>query len=169
MCVCVCVQRSTCLMAAQDKPYELCKFSCLLNLPPTNPEWSASFLQFLLAFCAQGPLTNFTPETLKVMNQKLVSQSGGSRNGSWKRGIHWEIPSWPLNSVYRGVIYMLDAWGPTCEYGYSLKAMASLIHLSEKLHRGHCGKAGKWMAAAVGWHVPWAGGHLCPMRGYSSN
>lgn len=46
------MRKSTHLEAAQGKPHS--KFPCLLNLPSTSLEWSASFLSLSLPFAYRG-------------------------------------------------------------------------------------------------------------------
>ena len=54
----------------------------------------------------------------------------------------WEMPSWPVITVWGGVAQRSDACGLPHEYGNAPKTPASLMHSSEKL-RTVAGKGGE--------------------------
>ena len=53
----------------------VCKFPCLLNLPPANLDNVCLFLGHLLALCVGGPLSNFTQGTREIANQHPAASS----------------------------------------------------------------------------------------------
>lgn len=66
------------LVLQPPKTSPICKFPCSLNLPATNLEWSASFLQSLLALCARGPVCKSTVQTMVTNSNHSPYTTGQS-------------------------------------------------------------------------------------------
>lgn len=130
----------------------ICKFTFLLNLPPTILEWPASFFGLFLPSLYKG----------QFANQQLVSQSGHQRNGLWKRGIDRRNPKLAIDFfVGRGgphtcrCLFKLDACGLLHKYRDALQMLAGLMCFLRNC-TVHCGKGRKGMAAAVGRSLLWS-------------
>ena len=82
------MQRSTCLVATEDKP---CKFPCLWNLPPTHLKWFASLVSpYLICAGASYKPTKFTPKyfiVFDVIVNGIISFSGSSNVSVWKHNL----------------------------------------------------------------------------------
>ena len=95
------------------------------------------------------PLSLVSPS--QFVNQRLTSQPGHWRKGLGKAALAGKVLSWTLASMW-GMTYMVGTYGPL----YAPKTPGALMCSFEGLCRAHCGKEGKWMAAATGWPPLWA-------------
>lgn len=76
------VQRSTHPVATQDKPHT-CKFFCLLKLPPTNLECSASFFGLFLP-SVYGSNFRFNPRSSLGCKLTLSDLQVNTANPDWQ-------------------------------------------------------------------------------------
>lgn len=117
------------------------KFPYLLRLPPTNLEYSDSFLGFSMPSTDKG----------HFLNQQLGSQPGIKEKGFVEEAALREFPNWLLTFMWGGVGHV-DTCGhppPPMHMRIGLRTPAALMLLFEELCIVHCGEEGK--CTAVQW------------------
>lgn len=128
----------------------LCKFPCLLNLPPANLEWSASSLDLSLPSMYRSQF-DFPWATPKLSNRQLASHPEDQRNRFWKRGNTREIPLAIDFYVERGGLYVRCWWTAVWVQGCLENARWSKVFVwglaAEREMQG----------CAVIWPLLWAG------------
>ena len=135
--------KSSCLATTETSL--IWKFCCLLNLPSTNLEWTASSSVFS---CPPSPRK--LPRRLWTNNPWWASQE--TKNlGLGKEASKGKILSWQVTTILSG-----DC-GWFWEYSGVLETLAALTGLPEKLHIAHCAKKilGKWWEGRGGCCGDW--------------
>lgn len=121
-----------------------CKFLCLLNLPPVNLEWSASFLLFM--YISSCPLCTGT--NLKINNWWASHETEDM--GLGKEASMRGIPRWSLASMWeRSGSYVPCFWTTMWVWGLP-ETLTDLMCLLEELHIVYCSKD-QWTDATVSW------------------